>query len=95
MGATLVQYPTWVGGTIVGVLAGNVVGDPERLGLDVVFPALFLALLVGELRGDGWALAATLLAAALALSLVPLAPAGVPVIAACFAALLGLRKGRK
>jgi predicted branched-subunit amino acid permease len=92
MGATLVQYPAWVGGTLAGVLGADVVGDPERLGLDAMSPAFFLALVVGELRGDGRALAVALLAAALALSLVPFAPAGVPVIAACAAALLGLRR---
>jgi predicted branched-subunit amino acid permease len=92
MGATLMQYPAWVGGTLAGVLGGDVVGDPERLGLDTMSPAFFLALLVGELRGDGRAFAIALLAAALAVSLVPFAPAGVPVIAACAAALLGLRR---
>ena len=74
------------------MLGADVVGDPERLGLDAMSPAFFLALLVGELRGDGRALAVALLAAALAVSLVPFAPAGVPVIAACAAALLGLRR---
>jgi predicted branched-subunit amino acid permease len=92
MGATLMQYPAWVGGTLAGVLGGDVVGDPERLGLDTMSPAFFLVLLVGELRGDGRAFAVALLAAALAVSLVPFAPAGVAVIAACAVALLGLRR---
>lgn len=75
----------------MGVMVGDFIGDPERLGLDVIFPAFFLALLVEELRWGGRAVAvAPLLAAALALALVPFAPAGVPVIAACAAALLGL-----
>ena len=58
-----------------------------------MFPALFLALLVQELRGGGRALAAAVLAAAVGLGLVPLAPPGGPVIAACAGALLGLRGG--
>ncbi len=91
IGATFPQYAAWVGGTVIGVLAGDSVGDPERLGLDVIFPAFFLALLVGELHGGRRVAAVALLGAALALALVPVAPAGVPVIAACAAALLGLR----
>ena len=90
IGATVPQFAAWVGGTAIGVLAGDFIGDPERLGLDVIFPAFFLALLVGELRGGWRVVAVTLLAAALSLALVPVAPAGVPVIAACATALLGL-----
>jgi len=74
------------------VLADDVVGDVERLGLDVIFPAFFLALLVVELRSGGKrAISAAAIAAALAAALVPFAPPGVPVLAACVAALLGLR----
>ena len=32
------------------MLAGSVIGDPETLGLDAIYPAFFLALLIGELR---------------------------------------------
>ena len=52
VGATLPSYPAWVAGTAIGVLGGELIGDPERLGLDAIFPAFFLALLAGgELRG--------------------------------------------
>lgn len=91
MGATAPQLPAWVGGTVVGVLGGNLVGDAERLGLDAVFPAFFLALLAGEL-GSARTRVVALIAAVLALALVPFVPPGVPVIAACAAALLGLRR---
>lgn len=91
IGATVPQFAAWVGGTALGVMAGDFIGDPERLGLDVIFPAYFLALLVGELHRGRRVVAVTLLAAALALALVPLAPPGVPVIAACAAVLIGLR----
>jgi 4-azaleucine resistance transporter AzlC len=90
IGATVPQMVLWIGGTVVGVLVGGVVGDVERWGLDVIFPAFYLALLVEELRAGGRAVAAALIAAALALALVPFAPPGVPVIASCAAALLGL-----
>src|SRR5919107_547519 len=91
IGATLPQGVAWIAGTAIGALGGNFIGDPERLGLDVIFPAFFLALLAEELRG-GRAVAVAIIAAALALALVPFAPPGVPVIAACAAALLGLRR---
>ena len=93
IGATVPQFAAWIFGTVVGVLADDVVGDVERLGLDVIFPAFFLSLLVVELRSGGKrAITAAAIAAALAAALVPFAPPGVPVIAACVAALLGLRE---
>ena len=92
IGATVPQFAAWIVGTVVGVLADVVVGDIERLGLDVIFPAFFLTLLVAELRSGGKrAIAAAAIAAVLAAALVPFAPPGVPVLAACVAALLGLR----
>ena len=91
IGATVPQGVAWIAGTAIGAVSGDFIGDPERLGLDVIFPAFFLALLAEELR-DGRAVAVALIAAALALALVPFAPPGVPVIAACAAALLGLRR---
>ena len=92
IGASVPQVLAWFGGTAVGALGGDFVGDPERLGLDVIFPAFFLVLLVDELRGGRSAVAVALIAGALALLLVPFVPPGVPVIAACVAALLGLRR---
>lgn len=92
IGATIPQVILWIGGTVVGVLAGGVVGDVKQLGLDVIFPAFYLTLLVEELRGGGWTIAVVLIAVALALTLVPFTPPGIPVIASCAAALLGLRE---
>jgi 4-azaleucine resistance transporter AzlC len=91
MGATVPQVAAWIGGTVVGVLGGDFIGDAEKLGLDVIFPAFFLALLAGELD-SARSRVVTLIAAMLALGLTPFAPPGVPVIAACAAALLGLRR---
>jgi predicted branched-subunit amino acid permease len=90
IGATLPSYPVWIAGTALGVLAGDLLGDPEDLGLDAIFPAFFLALLVPELRtprGRG----AALVGALIALALTPVAPPGVPIVAASIGALLGLR----
>jgi 4-azaleucine resistance transporter AzlC len=89
IGATIPQGVAWIAGTAIGALSGDFIGNPERLGLDVIFPAFFLILLVEELRGRR-AVAVALIAGALALVLVPFTPPGVPVIAACAAALLGL-----
>jgi 4-azaleucine resistance transporter AzlC len=91
LGSTLTQYPAWVGGTIVGVLGSTVIGDPNTLGLDAIFPAFFLGLLVAELDKPRARLVA-LLGAAVALALTPLAPAGIPIIAASLFALIGLRR---
>jgi 4-azaleucine resistance transporter AzlC len=90
MGATVPQLAAWICGTAVGVLGGDFIGDAEKLGLDVIFPAFFLALLADEFR-DARAVVVALIAAVLALALVPFTPPGVPVIAACAAALLGPR----
>jgi 4-azaleucine resistance transporter AzlC len=90
VGAGLVLYASWVGGTAVGVVAGEALADPGSLGLDAAFPALFLALLVPQVRSRQ-ALAAALLGGAIALVLLPVAPAGVPIIAAGAACLLGWR----
>jgi 4-azaleucine resistance transporter AzlC len=89
-GSTAVQYAGWVGGTIAGALFGNVLGDPEALGLDAVYPAFFLSLLLHELD-DRRSRIVALLGALIAFVLVPITPAGVPVLAASVAALLGLR----
>jgi 4-azaleucine resistance transporter AzlC len=89
IGATVPQLSAWIGGTAVGAVAGGLLADPEALGLDVVFPAFFLILLAEELR-DRRAVTVAVLAGLVALALVPFAPPGVPVVAACGAALLGL-----
>ncbi len=95
VGATLPSYPCWTGGTVIGVLAGDLIGDPANLGLDALFPAFFLALLVeGELRPGLPAVAAGL-GALIALALIPFTPAGVPIIAASAAALVGLVAQRR
>jgi predicted branched-subunit amino acid permease len=95
LGAGAVLYVGWNAGTAVGVLAGDSLTDPATLGLDAAFPALFLALLAPLLRSDGRvAVGAALIGAGIALALTPITPAGVPVIAATAACLVGLVRGR-
>jgi predicted branched-subunit amino acid permease len=89
VGAGAVLYVAWVGGTAVGVLGASFLGDPERLGLDAAFPALFVALLAPFLR-ERRALVAAVLGAAVALALVPLTAPGVPILAASAVCFLGV-----
>jgi predicted branched-subunit amino acid permease len=89
LGSSAAQYTTWVSGTAVGALAGSLIGDPEKLGLDALYPAFFLALMIGELR-SGRAKGVALAGALIAFALVPFAPPGVPVLAASLATLIGL-----
>ena len=80
------QYPGWVLGTVVGVLAGHALGDPRSLGLDALFPAFFVVLLYEEVRGRRKAIAAGG-GAAIALVLTPFTPPGLPILAAALAAV--------
>jgi predicted branched-subunit amino acid permease len=90
LGAGLTLYCAWVAGTTIGVAAGSLVGDPESLGLDAAFPALFVALLAGQVTSRRAALAAVGGAAVAAL-LVPFVAPGLPIVAAAAVCLVGLR----
>jgi branched chain amino acid efflux pump len=91
VGGGLVLYACWVGGTVIGAIAGDALGDPDSLGLDAAFPALFLAILVPQVRTRR-ALAAAVLGGTIALALLPVTPAGVPIVAAAAACLIGWRR---
>lgn len=86
----IVLWSMWNAGTLAGALAGGAIGDPATFGLDAAFPAGFLALLVPLLRDRPRRIAAVA-GAALALLLTPVAPPGVPILAAALGALVGLR----
>jgi 4-azaleucine resistance transporter AzlC len=91
IGAGLFFYVLWVASTALGTVLGGVLENPNELGLDAAFAALFLALAVPYLR-ERRARQAAALAAGIVLVLIPFAPAGVPIIAAAGACLLGLRR---
>jgi 4-azaleucine resistance transporter AzlC len=91
VGSGLVFYALWVGSTALGTVLGGVFQDPNALGLDAAFAALFLALAMPYLK-EPRARQAAALAAVITLVLIPVAPAGVPIIAASAACLLGLRR---
>ena len=94
IGSTAPQFVAWSTGTLIGVLGGSLLGDPKALGLDAMFPAFFAFLLFGELR-DRTRVTAAALGAAIAFLLLPFTPAGIPVVAAACAALIGLKQARK
>jgi 4-azaleucine resistance transporter AzlC len=91
-------FTAWNIGTLVGALAGGGLGNPRDYGLDAVFPAVFLALLAPQLRGPE-AMRAAVAGVLIALALVPIAPAGVPIIASALGAVpvllaVGRRRAR-
>ena len=75
--------------TLVGALAGDAMGDPQRWGLDGAAVAAFLGLLWPRLRGrEPWAIAAV--CAVVTVLCIPLVPPGVPIlVAAAVAATIG------
>ena len=90
-GSTAPQYVTWLGGTILGAVGGDLLGDTSRFGLDAIYPMFFLGLLIAEIK-DRRTAAVALAGGAVAFLLVPVAPPGVPVLAAGVVALWGLRR---
>jgi predicted branched-subunit amino acid permease len=87
----LTVYVLWNLATLAGALAAAAVPDPRVLGLDAAAPAAFLALLAPQVRGRR-PLAVAVAAAVIALAATPYVPAGVPVLLAGSAALLGLAR---
>jgi branched chain amino acid efflux pump len=80
-------YLTWNLATLAGAVGAGRLGSPASLGLDAVGPAAFLALLWPRLRTGRTERRVALAGAAIAVAATPLAPPGLPVILAAFAAL--------
>jgi 4-azaleucine resistance transporter AzlC len=90
----LILFTLWQLGSLAGALVGRAV-DPAAVGLDAAAPAVFLALLWPSLRRRDarWVAAGAVVAA---LALVPVAPPGIPVVAAAGVALVaGLLPSRQ
>lgn len=81
LGVGAVSWVGWTVGTLIGALAGSAIGDPSRWGVDFAMPAMFTALLVGQLTGRREVVAAVM-AAGLALALANVLPGNWPVVAA-------------
>jgi len=83
----------WVGwnlATLAGALLGDLLGDPKQWGLDAAAAAAFVGLLWPRLRARQ-AIAVSAASAVVAASLLPVLPAGLPVIvAAAIGVVVGL-----
>ncbi|GEP37018.1 branched-chain amino acid ABC transporter permease [Nocardioides psychrotolerans] len=74
-------FVLWNVFTLLGAIGGTAIGDPRTYGLDAAVGAAFLALLWPRLQQRHTVLVA-LLAAAVALGMVPVTAAGIPVLVA-------------
>ncbi|WP_262007786.1 AzlC family ABC transporter permease [Streptomyces sp. FIT100] len=95
----LTLYVLWNLTTLLGALGAEAIGDTDAWGLDAAGPAVFLALLAPMLRTSTERVVAGV-AVVLGLGLLPVLPAGVPVLVAALAApavlwLEGRRIGNK
>ncbi|MFG2645496.1 AzlC family ABC transporter permease [Streptomyces sp. NPDC048370] len=81
----LTLYVLWNLTTFLGALGAEAIGDTKAWGLDAAGPAVFLALLAPMLKTATERYTAGL-AVVLGLGLLPVLPAGVPVLAAALAA---------
>lgn len=84
----VILFVAWNLGTVAGVLAGQVMGDPAAFGVDAAFPAGLLALLMPALRDAPDALRVAVVGGVLALVATPLLPAGLPPLVALLALLV-------
>ena len=80
-------YVFWNLFTLLGAVGAQSIGDPSAWGLDAAVPAAFLGLVWPRLVDKKTKLIA-LSAIALALILIPIAPAGVPIIATVVIAII-------
>ncbi|WP_372345199.1 AzlC family ABC transporter permease [Streptomyces sp. KL116D] len=81
----LTLYVLWNLTTLLGALGAEAIGDTDAWGIDAAGPAVFLALLAPMLRTTTERAVAGL-AVVLGLGLLPVLPAGVPVLVAALAA---------
>jgi branched chain amino acid efflux pump len=87
-------FTLWNLGTLIGALATHALPNPKVLGFDAAPPAAFLALLAPGLRSRE-PMAVALLAAVVAIAVLPFVPPGVPLlIVAVLVALFGMRPVR-
>jgi 4-azaleucine resistance transporter AzlC len=76
----------WPLGTLTGAAVGKLLPAPETIGLDAVFPAILLALVIPAFK-NRTTLIRAVSGAALALAAVPFAPTGLPVLLSLFGLL--------
>ncbi|SWA87310.1 AzlC family protein [Klebsiella pneumoniae] len=76
----------WPLGTLTGAAVGKLLPAPETIGLDAVFPAILLALVIPAFKNRTTLIRAAS-GAALALAAVPFVPTGLPVLLSLFGLL--------
>ena len=76
----------WPLGAVLGAMVGKLLPDPETIGLDAVFPAILLALVIPAFKNRTTLIRAAS-GAALALAAVPFVPTGLPVLLSLFGLL--------
>jgi predicted branched-subunit amino acid permease len=81
--------PWWLGASL-GAVIGDWISDPKALGMDAMFPALFIAIIRPQLTTNNARLIA-ILGAGIALALVEVLQGGLPFLVAALPALLALR----
>ncbi|WP_175484345.1 MULTISPECIES: AzlC family ABC transporter permease [unclassified Plantibacter] len=82
----------WPAGAALGAFAGTVIEDTDAFGLDVMFPAVLLALIFPALR-ERRTRRAALVGAVVAVAATPFLPSGIPVLLSLVGLLFGF--GRK
>ncbi|HVX42979.1 MAG TPA: AzlC family ABC transporter permease [Mycobacteriales bacterium] len=85
-------YVAWNLGTAIGAVGARLLGDPATFGLDAAAPAAFLALLAPRLRAEPKGRRVAIGGAVIAIATTPFAPAGVPILCAAAAVVLGRRR---
>jgi 4-azaleucine resistance transporter AzlC len=88
-GVGAVSWVGWTLGTFIGAAAGSALGDPSKWGVDFAMPAMFIALLVGQMTGRREIVAGALAAVA-ALALATVLPGQWPVVAGAMIAVTAM-----
>lgn len=94
IGATVPQWTGWLAGTLIGLLLRPDAELMDELGLDVLFPAFFLVLVLEEMRSRR-AVVAALCGAAVAGGLLLVTEPGYALLAATAGALVGVLPERE
>lgn len=83
------MFGFWNLGTLAGALAGSAI-DPQTYGLDVAFPAGFVAM-IWPMLSDRRARLAAVIGGAVCLVATPLTPVGVPILLSVLGVSVGIR----
>jgi predicted branched-subunit amino acid permease len=93
--AGLALFACWNAAVAVGALAASALGNTDRFGLDAVFPAVMIALVLPALSDDRGLRHAAIIGALLAVAATPWLPAGIPLLIAPLGLAVGLRRKRQ